>query len=324
MDWKAVYTEKRISQVEELIRLNGNLFINEKRFKELSIADFADGLVYLGFAGFLKYLAKESNMEIPAKQRLYNWAYASFELPAVYFPKHSTVQKNQMLWTLVRSVFISIAPQRDSLPNEYASITNQDVAGLRSKLESWMKKIPVTNFSMLKGGLPGHYSEEMAEDLFNTVGDDFFYLILYYQPDDYRQATFNCTHLERKLINSADAKEKGFVCHPRIMEFLLFTSLLTPATETGEKMGNQNTYEFRYVVLFLTRHYGDLLDNVHTKFSSKIRQWARKFINTVEQFDRPDEELNMFERLMKPFRLNNHNMARTRDMVRECKAFLNE
>ncbi|KHD06117.1 hypothetical protein PN36_18105 [Candidatus Thiomargarita nelsonii] len=50
-------------------------------------------LLYLGFAGFIEYLAKKSNMEVPAKQRLYNWAYTSFELPVVYFPKHSNMHR---------------------------------------------------------------------------------------------------------------------------------------------------------------------------------------------------------------------------------------
>ncbi|KHD06118.1 hypothetical protein PN36_18110 [Candidatus Thiomargarita nelsonii] len=173
-----------------------------------------------------------------------------------------------------------------------------------------------TKIPVLKGGLPGHYSEKMAEDLFNSVGDDFIYLILDYQPDDYRQAPFNCTHLERKIINSAEAKEKGMVCDPRTIEFMLFTLLSIPAKETGEKMGNESTYEHLYIALFLARHYGDLLDRWHAKLSSNLRQWAREFVNTVEQFDRPDEELNIFEKVMKAFRLNNHNMARTRDNVK--------
>jgi hypothetical protein len=326
LDWKAVYTEKRISQVEELIRLNGNLFINEKRLKELSIAEFSDGLVYLGFAGFLKYLAKQSDMEISAKKVLYDWAYAAFDLPEIYFPNHPTVQKNEMFLSLVKPLFRSIAVRGEPLPEQYAPITNKDVAGLRSKLESWMKKIPVNeaSFSMLKGGLPGYYSEEIADELFSAVGDDFTYLILFYQPDDYRQAAFNCTRLERMFIGSEKMRKKGFSCHPRMMEFMLFSSLLTPATKTGEKMSNEKTYEHWYVGLFLAKHYGDLLDKMHTGISSTLRQWASEFANTVEQFDRPDEELNLFEKLMKPFRFRNHNMERTRELAQECRAFLKE
>ncbi|MEN8219872.1 MAG: hypothetical protein ABFS56_26695 [Pseudomonadota bacterium] len=75
---------------------------------------------------------------------------------------------------------------------------------------------------------------------------------------------------------------------------MLFSSLLTPATKTGEKMSNDKTYEHWYVGLFLAKHYGDLLDKMYTDTSSTLRQWASEFANTVEQFDRPDEELNLF------------------------------
>jgi hypothetical protein len=62
--------------------------------------------------------------------------------------------------------------------------------------------------SKLKGGLPGHYSNSVVDEFLSTADNDYPYLILFYTPENYRHADFNCTRLERMLIESKQFREK--------------------------------------------------------------------------------------------------------------------
>ncbi len=54
------FTEEKVSQIDEFIRLSGNLFINEKIFKELSIYEFSSRLDIMGMAGLFKYVCGQT------------------------------------------------------------------------------------------------------------------------------------------------------------------------------------------------------------------------------------------------------------------------
>ena len=318
-----------IPQVEEFIRLAGNIYIDKNKLKEMSIADFSDGLFFLGLAGSIKYVTSLLNLEPSAKHTLYDWASLSFELPEIYFPKHPSLLKYKMGLPLLRSILQISAPLKERLPKHYTPITNKDIAWLRSRLPKLMKKVSFNNFSKLKGGLPGHSSKAVVEDF--ILGNNFPYLILFYRPDDYRHANFNCTRLEKLLTESKRLVEKGFSCNPRMVELMLFNALLKKAGD-GQSSKQTNDEQF-YVTIFTVKHYGDILEILipGINYPELVRQLASMTIKTVELVDEllasPANKLNFFEKLTKMMLLNifqNKNDSQSHQFVSDLKIFLKQ
>ncbi len=310
------------------------------------------------------YVAKQSSMDFSAKQAFFNWVYTAFEIPGLYFPEHPKVQENMRIFLVFKSYLEVVAPLRKRQPKQYVPITNKNIAWLRSKLENWVKQIPQMNkiiVSKLKGRFPGH-SDLSTEPQINwhpnpedvdglmrpgfmrryflektfdpsVMGAQEFHdliflhrhdLIFFYRPDDYRDAKFQCTTFEKQLLKEAFSQKKEFVCNLMAVEFALVIGLLSLAEEKGDKFLVGETYEFWYIIIFVAIHYGELLEKLHTGFYSTIRQRAREFVKAVKLLVRPDEELDFAGKYVKQLMFKNHNMARTRDLVQELKAFLKE
>jgi len=324
-DPNKVLTQKNSIIMEDIIRLSGNIFLDKNKLLKLSIKDFSEGLLYMGWAGFFKY-TMEDKLSFVKQKSLINWVYTSLDLPQTYFPKRTTVQ-NQMLTSLLKSVIEPLSPvKKHDAKNKYNQITNNDIKNLHSKFKFILDKEMIDSqyFTTLKGALPGYANLAIAKKF--THVKKIPYSILFYKPENYRNNEFNCkSDLDKNIMSKLH--NKGFTCNTRTIEFMYLIMLMVEAKNDGEKLSTNNeTYEQWYTVLFIVRHYGDLLNKLNPNLYNQFWKRIREFVKIGESSLYPQKGFwsSVNSQVREQLGIPNYNKPKTKALVTEFKAFLRE
>lgn len=269
---------------ERVLRHAAAVLTDGGRLREISVSEFVDCSISMGFAAMLRF---SQNPKLPhaEKRRLFDLGFTAMDLGATHFPGHPSVEESRFLIEMIKPAFQAWAPVQEVQPAAVKPITRGDIEWLRSRLEPWISRHRPSAevFAPLRGGLAGHASAEIAARFYEEVGEDTPFQLLYYQPERFREADFQCTTEEARLVRSAAAKAPGvFSCDLRSVEFVQAVSLFGLAGEEGEKFDKSRTFEFVTLAIFVGRHYGDLLDAVEPGFYTGLRQWATDFVKTQE------------------------------------------
>ncbi len=307
-------------------RIGGNVLLRRDRFTQLSPDALFEAGAMLGFSLMLTYGNQGADVTSERRHEIYDLMYTAFDLPQTLLPCPSLSAENQVLANMLMPLLQSIAPVREKLPQKYPELTNADVAWLRSRLDPWpnLRNLDSAFYEDLAGGLPGHAPISAAARFLGVNDDRIPYLLFFYRPDEYRDRPFRCTDFERAIV-----EEMSFLpqpdpgCTPRKVEFGLLALLLNGASESGEELDQKRRYEYMYLALFLTRHYGDVFEQARPGFHTTMRQVATDFIRAIDLIDRPDTDLNPMEMMFKEKKLQTiRNPVRARQLYDDLKQFL--
>ena len=335
LDSNKVFSKENLIIVDNMLRLSGNIFLNKNRLLDNSIEDFIDGLSDLGWVGFIKYFIEKDNLPIEKQKSLFNWVYTSLDIANVFFPDHPTTLENNVLTPFLKKFLDMMIPLSDQHAKQnYNLITNNDIKKLRDEFGYILGKKIVSkdNFFHLHGGLPGHVDSSAVESFSFDIKDKFPYLMLFYQPNAYRNKKYNCNNkLDNIFMKSKHFDGKNFDCNVRTMEFMYLLTLFTQSRKDGQKIPDtKETYEQWHTSIFIARNYGDLLEKLHPKLYSMLRKRARELIKMSEIFGKSKkhnnkEESEVFEDFMKKqLNMTKYDEYRMKDLINQLRIFLND
>lgn len=276
--------ERAKESTERILRHAGAILTDGKRLKEISISEFVDCSTSLSLAAMLHF-SQNPKLPYAEKRRLFDMGFTALDLGTTHFPGHPSVEESRFFTEMIKPVFQTWAPVQEVQPAAIRPITRGDIDWLRSRLEPWLerRRPMIEILAPLRGGLAGHASAEIAARFYEEAGEDAPFQLVYYQPERFRDTEFQCTDKEARLVRSAAAKAPDlFPCNLRSVEFVQAISLFALAGQEGEKIDKNRTVESVTIVLFVGRHYGDLLDGVQPGFYTGLRQWATEFVKTQE------------------------------------------
>jgi ankyrin repeat protein len=201
----------------------------------------------------------------------------------------------------------------------------RDFARLRAQLGPWLERsgVDARAYSALRGRLPGHLPTAKAETFLKATEEGKrSYLALYLRPEEYRDKPFSCTPFEQSLAGhpAQDMSLSQLSCSAEEAAIGLLADLAKKAGRTGAPLDEKRRYEFLFLLSFLARHYGDVMERHAPGARAQFIQWASGFVRSIDLIDRPDAELSALEILTKEMAMKQfRDPHRARELYAELR-----